>query len=111
MLNQDMRISIILKIMENIKRELQQIRKFIERQNILNKEILTLEEAALYLGQSKSSIYKLTSKKVVPYYPPGGKKIYFKKSELDLWILKSRISPVEEELNKVENYLAKPLKR
>ena len=91
--------------METIQNEIKQIREYIKVQNILRKEILTLEEAALYLGQSKSSIYKLTSKRKIPFYSPGGKKIYFKRTELDTWVYSSKIiSTVEVELE-VENYL------
>ena len=71
--------------MDELKTELQQIKEFIKEQTILSKEVLTLAELSLYLGQSKSSIYKLTSKKEIPFYTPGGKKCYFRKSEIDNW--------------------------
>ena len=93
--------------MDTLQKELQEIRKFIKEQNILGKEILTLEEAALYLGQSKSSIYKLTSAKEIPYYSPGGKKIYFRRSELDQWVFSSKVEFVGEVMEDVESYLSK----
>lgn len=82
--------------MEIILRQLEKLETIIEKQNILSKEILTLEEASEYLLLSKSCIYKMTSNKEVPYYIPGGKKIYFRRSELDRWILESRITPANE---------------
>ena len=51
------------------------------------KDVLTLEEAALFMGISKSSLYKMTHKHELPFYRPNGKLIYFEKSE------KSRMLP------------------
>lgn len=91
--------------MELVQKELQQIKKFIQEQNILRKEVLTLEEVSQYLGQSKSSIYKLTSKREIPFYSPGGKIKYFRKSELENWIFSSKITPTTEIELKVDSYL------
>lgn len=51
------------------------------------KEIMTMDDVAIYTGQSKSTIYKLTSSNQIPHYKPTGKLIYFKKSEIDTWLL------------------------
>lgn len=96
--------------MENIKEELLDIKKLIIGQGILRKELLTVEEAAYYLGQTKSSIYKHTSAKRIPFYNPGGKKIYFKRSELDKWIFKCKIDSTTSMYDKVEKYLSNPPK-
>ena len=93
--------------MELVQKELQQIKQFIKEQSILKKDILTLEETTWYLGLSKSSIYKLTSKREIPFYSPGGKKLYFKKSEIDNWVYKSKIALISEVENEVENYLSR----
>ncbi len=50
------------------------------------KEIMTAEEAAQFLGLAKSYLYKLTSAGLIPYYKPAGKVIYFEKSVLIEWI-------------------------
>lgn len=63
---------------------------------ILQKEILTFEEACLYLGRKPSYLYKLTSKRLIPHYSPTGKVLYFKRSELDVWILKSKRKSIDE---------------
>ena len=47
---------------------------------------LTIEQAAGYLGFSKSYLYKLCSKKIIPHYKPSGKILFFSKVELDNWI-------------------------
>ena len=54
------------------------------------KNILTLEEVAEYTHLSKSYVYKLTSKGDIPYYKPNGKQLYFKRTEIDEWLLTNR---------------------
>ncbi|MFN4149381.1 MAG: helix-turn-helix domain-containing protein [Candidatus Sericytochromatia bacterium] len=79
----------------------------LKKQNVLEKEFLTLEEAADYLSLSKSAMYKMTSKKEIPFYNPGGKKIYFKREELNNWIISSKVySSLEVELD-VTSYLSR----
>lgn len=46
------------------------------------KEILNLQEAALFLCISKSTLYKMTHRRSIPFHKPFGKKILFKRSEL-----------------------------
>lgn len=57
---------------------------------------IRLEEAASYLGVSKSHLYKLTSKSEIPHYKPNGKTIYFKRGDLDNWVLRRRVASREE---------------
>jgi excisionase family DNA binding protein len=52
-------------------------------------EILTLEEASQFLNIAKQTIYGFTSKRLIPHFKRG-KKLYFKKSELESWILESK---------------------
>ncbi|MBC5840430.1 helix-turn-helix domain-containing protein [Flavobacterium sp. F-380] len=96
--------------MEIILKKLEKLEVLIERQYILSKEILSLEEAAQYLQLSKSCLYKMTSRKEVNYYVPGGKRIYFRRSELETWILNSRVSSVNELETNMEVYLSRTQK-
>jgi excisionase family DNA binding protein len=50
------------------------------------KEIFTLEEAALYIGVSRSQMYRLTHLHLIPYYKPSGKLVFFEKAELNKWL-------------------------
>lgn len=75
---------------------LHELREKIESLNLTTKEILTLDEAVAYLKISKSYLYKLTHRKEIPFYKPSGKLIYFKKSELDDWVLRNRESNSNE---------------
>lgn len=85
------RYDFLIKLLKGIKSHL-------EGQEVLQKEILDLEEACKYLNLSDSSIYKLTSKNEIRHYKPNGKKIYFKKEDLDGWILSKSNKLNEEEL-------------
>ena len=62
----------------------------LERINQGAKTILTLEEVAKYTNYSKSYIYKLTSRREIPCYKPNGKQLYFKRTEIDEWLLSNR---------------------
>ena len=75
---------------------------------ILLKEILTFEEACMYLGRSASSMYKLTSGKLIPHYVPSGKLIYFKRAELDEWVLHNKRSSLEEIQHESERFQVNP---
>lgn len=68
-----------------------------------NKTFLTVKEAAEYIGTTPNYLYKLTSQQHrIPYYSPTGRKCLFKRSELDAWIEKSRVSSDEEIRAKAE---------
>lgn|SRR5574344_411803 len=73
------------------------------------KEILTLEEAAIFLGISKSCLYKMTHNQVVPFYKPNNKLVYFERSELTKWIRSCRVASteqIESEAARIERVLA-----
>ena len=58
---------------------------------------LTVSEASKYLSLSESSIYKMTSNRKIPFYKPSGRKILFNKSDLIVWIEKSKVDPLEKQ--------------
>jgi len=49
-------------------------------------KLLNATEAAQYLSISNSHLYKLTSRRKIPFHKPCGKYLYFYKNELDEWI-------------------------
>lgn len=71
----------------------------------LGQEYYNMSQAAIYVGLTVSTLYKLTSKKVISFYKPGGKVILFKKTDLDEWIEKSRISSQSENDTKAKSHL------
>jgi excisionase family DNA binding protein len=64
---------------------------------LCQKEILNFDEAAAYLSMSKSTLYKLTSKKEIPHYKPN-RFVFFERAALDGWIRDAAVK-TEEELN------------
>ncbi len=92
--------------MEFIQNELKEIKELLRRQAIQQKEILTIDEAAEFLGLSKSRLYKMTSNKEIPYYKPGGKVTYLNRQDLEQWILNSRISSTSDVDFEMETYVS-----
>ncbi len=74
-------------------------------QIIARKEILSFREALIYLDVSESFLYKLTSKKEIPFTKPNGGKLYFKKKDLDKWMLQNESTSTSELEQNVMNYL------
>ena len=63
---------------------------------VVNKEVLTIDEVVLLTGLSKSYLYKLTHRRAIPFYKPEGRLIYFKKTEIEAWLLRNRSETVDE---------------
>ncbi len=81
-------------------------RKVASLENIVcqTKEHLTLEEAAVFLGCTKSFLYKMTHLHTIPFYKPSGKMVYFEKSELIKWMTQNRsmsVDEIDERANKI----------
>ncbi len=60
------------------------------------KDTLTFDEAAAYIGISKSYLYKLTAGCKVPHYKPEGKTLYFDRVELETWLRRNKVKTVDE---------------
>lgn len=88
-----------------LEQQLQHIHDYIAKTVIMQKEFLTLGEAAVYAGISKSYLYKLTSQRLISFYRPASKLIYFKRIELDAWILNNRNATHDELANETINLL------
>ena len=86
---------------------LEKLERLIISQGINSKEVLNLQEACQYLELSQSHLYKLTSAGSIPHYKPNGKKLYFKRSELDAWLLRNRCATQDEIEKQAADYLIK----
>lgn len=91
--------------MDKILERLDEIQKMIESQGLFTKEVLNFNDACLYLELSQSHLYKLTSNGAIPFYKPNGKKIYFRRTELDAWLLRNRTDSQEEIDRRAADYL------
>lgn len=68
------------------------------------KEVLTSDEAAKYLGISKSYLYKLTMGQKIPHYKPMGKMCYFNRQELEAWLQSNRVATDTELSQQAQSY-------
>lgn len=69
------------------------------------KNVLNMDDASLLTGFSKSHLYKLVCAKKIPHFKSkGGKITYFKKDELETWMLNHRVATHEEIEQQAANY-------
>jgi excisionase family DNA binding protein len=64
---------------------------------IPNKEFMDIKQAAAYLELSRSYLYKMTQNKEIMHIrtlPNGLGKILFRKTDLDLWMARKLVAPV-----------------
>lgn len=87
-------------ISKEVLNELRQIKNLLFE----NKTVLNVEELAQYTGLSKSKIYKLLSKKLIPTgNNPNIRQKFFHKKDIDEWLMgvaKEDLS-LEEEFNRM----------
>ena len=69
------------------------------------KTVLSLKEAALFTGLSVGHIYRLTSGKQIPHFKKS-RKLYFKKAELEAWMLDTKILTDDEIQGRASTYVA-----
>ena len=90
------------------KEDLQKVVEMVADKTIFcTKEVLTSDEAAKYMGISKSYLYKLTMKREIPHYKPMGKVVYFNRAELEEWLQNNRITTASEISQKAQGYCMK----
>ena len=94
-----------LKIKIMNKEEQRQVADLITANTLFcTKEVLTSDEAARYMGISKSYLYKLTMTGQVPHYKPTGKLNYFNRLELEQWLQSNRVSTSKEINQRAQAY-------
>jgi prophage regulatory protein len=69
---------------------------------LLQKNKLTLKEAALYTGYKESYLYKLTAAKKIPHSKPCGGAIFFDRAEIEQWLGRNRIRTNDDIENEAE---------
>jgi excisionase family DNA binding protein len=68
--------------------------------------VLGVIEVATYLKISKATVYKLTMDQQLPHYKQG-KRLYFRKEEIDNWINKGKVKTKQEINEEAESYLSR----
>ena len=82
-----------------LQRQIEELQKRMEAvEDILDdaKEVLTVEEASRFMDIARSSLYKMTSDRSIPFYRPNGKMIYFEKADILAWIRQNRVMPTKK---------------
>lgn len=82
-----------------IDERLNRIEAMIRRDN----QILNIDDLAEWLDCSKSQVYKMTSKRLIPHYKKGVR-VYFKRSEIEDWLLANPIMTKVEIESAVDTY-------
>lgn len=76
--------------------ELEKLNSNIEQLLSKEEKPLTLQEAAEYLGVSKSYLYQLTHKNAITFFKPAGKMLYFTKADLNKYLFRNRKASDQE---------------
>ncbi len=77
----------------------------IERLTLISaKAVLDIDEASVFTGFSKGHLYRLTSERQIPHYKKN-RKLYFKKSELEAWLLEDKVMTAEDIESQAATYV------
>jgi excisionase family DNA binding protein len=93
--------------MKKIFQEFEEVKRLIKLQTSINKNVLTIEEASLLTGLKISTLYKYVSENQIPSYKPQGKRLFFKRTELENWLLRNKQKSNYELENEVRNEMNK----
>lgn len=63
--------------------------------NKTEKNILSFKESIEFMDVSKSFLYKLTSEGRINFFKPNNGKIYFRKEDLENWMMQNEMKSVE----------------
>ena len=67
-------------------------------------ETLTIEEVSELTGYKKATLYKLTHERKIPFHKPahGGRRIFFKRAEINQWLESNHFETYEESFENVK---------
>ena len=90
-----------------MRKEINELKEMLQLTVLVNKDVLTIEEADLFTGYRKSYLYKLNSQDgsdlpVYSYCESG--KLYFKREELEQWMTRYKKNNFAEFQKGVDGY-------
>lgn len=78
-------------------KELDSVAKAVaDRLGVNSKEVLTAREACRYMGVTYGYLGKLTMRRAVPFSKPMGKYRFFRRADLEEWLMSNRVATGEE---------------
>ena len=69
-----------------------------------SKNVWNYDDVVEYTGFTYGSVKNYVSRGEIPHYKPLGGKVFFKKSEIEEWLLRNRVSSNEELETKAANW-------
>ena len=78
---------------QEIKEQLDRIEQY---SLIAAKNVLNIQEAAIILGMTVEGVRDNVRNNILPYYKPNINRLYFKKSELEDWMMQNRSKSMAE---------------
>ena len=93
---------IILEKLEHIQTAISKI----EKSAADEQKFLNIDQVSDFIGLSKSTVYGLTHKRIIPHYK-NGKRLYFNKLEIADWIASGKVETNEEVRMNIDEYLFK----
>ena len=82
--------------------KIEELKDLIQMQNTLQKEVLNIKEASELTGYKRSTLYRMCNEAAIPHYKPSGGRTFFKRTELETWLLSNKVKTITE-LTKEEN--------
>ncbi|GAA4851110.1 helix-turn-helix domain-containing protein [Algivirga pacifica] len=81
----------------------QSLKQQLDLYNVIHKEVMGVEDVAIYLGVSLPTVYRYISTGELPHFKkPGVRKVYFRRTEIDQHFLsKSNRVPCSMELKQM----------
>lgn len=70
-----------------------------------HKTTFNVDDLCSYTGLSKSAVYKLTQRRLIPYSKPNSKVMFFKKEDVDAYLLSNRMDTHDEIEKIATNYI------
>ncbi|WP_407483514.1 helix-turn-helix domain-containing protein [Elizabethkingia anophelis] len=61
----------------------------------MKNSFLSFKEALLFMDLSASTLYKMTSESRITFYKPNNGKIYFKREDLESWMMRNERKSLE----------------
>ncbi|ODM55199.1 helix-turn-helix domain-containing protein [Elizabethkingia meningoseptica] len=61
----------------------------------MKNDFLSFKEALLFMDVSASTLYKMTSGSRITFYKPNNGKIYFKREDLESWMMRNERKSLE----------------
>ena len=71
---------------------------------VLDLEVMSLNQLCNHYDLTKSFVYKKTHSREIPHYK-NGKRLFFKKNEIDTWILENRVKTIKDLEQETNAYL------